>query len=178
MMQYFKDCKTEQETKSAFRHLSKILHPDLGGTCELFREMNAEYIAHLKSLNGTYNSTADAKEGKRQYHFDETIEQDLVNMIRALQGLRLPETVEISLQGTWIWVKGVTRNSYGHYPLNSRHIPQLEALGLKLHTLKGECYYRNAANRCNNKGKSLSFDRIARRYKGYSVTNAGTEQVQ
>lgn len=175
---YFQDCKTEQETKHQFRSLSKILHPDLGGTCEQFREMNDEYLRHLKSLNGTYNSKQDEKEGKRQYHYDEKIEQDLMDMLRALQGLRMPETVEISLQGTWIWVKGTQKNSYGHYPLNSRHVPQLESLGLKLHTLKGECYYRNAANRCHNKGKSISFDRIARRYRGYAVTNSGNEQVQ
>lgn len=87
MNTYFKDCKTEQETKTAFRHLSKILHPDLGGTCELFREMETEYRNKLKSLNGSYNSKQDESEGKRQYFYDEAIEQDLINMIKALQGL-------------------------------------------------------------------------------------------
>ena len=176
-MNYFKDCKTEQETKKAFRHLSKILHPDLGGTCELFRDLETEYRAKLKSLNGTYNCKEDEASGKRQYFYDETIEQDLINMLKAIQGLRLPETVEISLQGTWIWVKGTTKNNFGHYPLNPRHVPSLEKLGLKLHTMKGECYYRDSANKCNNKGKVMKFDRINSKYHGVKFGNSGVDQL-
>lgn len=176
-MKYFTDCKTEQETKTAFRHLSKILHPDLGGTCELFRELEEEYRNKLKSLHGTYNSKEDEAEGKRRYVYDEAIEADLIRMLMALQGLRLPETVEIWLQGTWIWVKGTTKNSFGHYPLNSRHVPELERLGLKLHTMKGEMYYRDPARKCFNKGKVMKFDRINSRYKGASFANTGADQI-
>lgn len=175
--QYFKDCNTEHDTKAAFRHLSKILHPDLGGTCEAFREMYDEYMRKLESLNGSYNSTQDAKQGKNQYHFDAEIEADLVNMIRALQGLRLPDTVEICLQGTWVWVKGVRRNTCGHYPVDKRHKAALENLGLKLHTLKGEFYYRNARNKCSNKGRVMGYDRIARKYRGITATNIGDAQI-
>jgi len=176
-MNYFKECKTEQETKNAFRHLSKILHPDLGGTCELFRELETEYRAKLKSLDNTYNSKQDEQEGKRKYQYNEAVESDLINVIRALQGLQLPETVEIAIQGTWIWVKGVTKNNFGHYPLNTRFIPQLERLGLKLHTMKGEMYYRDPSRKCYTKGKVSTYDRIARRYQGGSVGNTGAEQI-
>lgn len=174
---YFDNCKTEQETKTAFRHLSKILHPDLGGTCALFRAMEEEYRAKLKSLNGTYNSAEDEKAGKRQYYYDEAIETDLINMIKAVQGLRLPETVEISLQGTWIWVKGTVKNNYGHYPLNMRHVPALERLGFKLHTMKGECYYRDPGRKCVNKGRVMSYDRIAAKHRGVKFGNTGVDQI-
>lgn len=174
---YFTDCQTEADTKKMFKHLSKILHPDLGGTDELFRDMADQYHAKLKSLSGSYNSKEDEAAGKRQYFYDAEIESDLLNMIKALQGLRMPEIVEISLQGTWIWVKGVTKNHYGHYPLNPRFIPQLENLGLKLHTAKGEMYYRDPKNRCNKNHKVMPFDRINKRYRGYTVANAGSEQL-
>lgn len=174
---YFKDCKTEQETKNAFRHLSKILHPDLGGTCELFRDLETQYRETLKSLNGSYNSASDEKEGKRQYFYNEKIEQDLINVLKALQGLMLPDTVDICLQGTWIWVKGTVKNNFGHYPLNARHVPQLERLGLKLHSMKGECYYRDPNNKCFNKGKSMSFDRINKKYHGVKFSNQGADQL-
>lgn len=174
---YFTNCKNEQETKSAFRHLSKILHPDLGGTCDLFREMNEEYLKHLKSLNGTYNSKDDERAGKRQYHYNETVETDLMNMVRALQGLRMPETVEISINGSWIWVKGTLKNKFGHYPLNTQFIPQLERLGLKLHTMKGECYYRDPSNKVHTKGRVTTYDRINRRYAGLNFQNNGADQI-
>lgn len=177
MNNYFNDCKTEQQTKTLFRHLSKILHPDLGGTCKDFCELETQYRAKLKSLNGTYNNKEDEKQGKRQYFYDEAIETDLMNMLRGLQGLRLPETVEISLQGTWIWVKGTHKNKFGHYPLDSRHVPTLENLGLKFHTMKGECYYRDGKNRCNNKGKVMSYDRISAKYRGVKFNNNGMDQV-
>jgi len=177
-MKYFETCKTEQETKTAYRHLSKILHPDLGGTCELFVELEKQYQAHLKSLNGSYNSKEDEKAGKRQYTYNRVVEEDLMRMIKALQGLRLPETIEISLNGTWIWVKGTCKDSRGNYPVkNLSVIPQLEKLGLKLHTMKGELYYRDPSNRCSNKGKSMSFDRIDRRYQGMRFSSTGADQI-
>lgn len=177
MNNYFEQCKTEQETKNLYRSLSKILHPDLGGTDKDFVELENQYRKKLKSLHGTFNSKEDEKEGKRQYFYDENIEQDLMNMLRAIQGLQLPETVEIALQGTWIWVKGTVRNNYGHYPLDPRHVPALERLGLKFHSMKGECYYRDGKNRCHNKGKVINYDRISSRYKGMSFTNNGADQI-
>ena len=166
---FFSDCSTEQETKTRYRHLSKIFHPDLGGTAALFRELNDSYHAKLKSLHGSYNSKED--------EYDHAVEEDLINMIRAVQGLQLPETVEISLQGTWIWVKGTLKNSYGNYPLHSAHIPMLERLGFKLHTGKGECYYRDPKNACARKSKKYaSFDRIARRFQGSTFRHRGADQ--
>jgi len=181
MNNYFKDCTTENETRKLYVSLAKILHPDAcGGSLEAeenFKELGNQYEAKLKSLHGTYNTKEDAAEGKRKYEFNADIERDLMNMLRAIQGLRLPENVEIFLQGTWIWVKGVTKNHFGHYPLDSRHVPTLEKLGCKFHSMKGECYYRDGKNACNNKGKVMGFDKIARRYKGFQAYNNGSDQL-
>lgn len=175
---FFKDCDTEQETKTRYRHLSKIFHPDLGGTAALFRELNDSYHAKLKSLHGTYNSKQDQADGKRQYQYDQAIEEDLILMIRAVQGLQLPETVEISLQGTWIWVKGSLKNAHGNYPLHAAHISLLEKLGFKLHSQKGECYYRDPKNAVYKKtGRYVPYDRIARRFQGNNFSNKGSDQV-
>lgn len=174
---YFKDCKTENETRTLYVQLAKILHPDIGGNTRDFQELQNQYEAKLKSLHGSYNSADDAKEGKRKYQYDATIERDLMNMLFAVQGIRLPETMEISLQGTWIWVKGVRQNARGNYPIEERYISQLERLGFKYHTMKGECYYRDPKNRCNNKGKVMRFDRINRKYKGAFYSNTGAEQI-
>lgn len=174
---FFKDCKTEQETKTAYRQLSKILHPDIGGTDEQFKELNRQYHAKLKSLNGSYNSKYDESRGKNQYHYDSQIEEDLLKVLRALQGLRLPETINIDLQGTWIWVRGNLKNGFGHYPLPKQYIRQLEGLGLKHHTAKGECYYRDPKSRCSNKGKIMSYDRINKKFHGMKFGNIGADQI-
>lgn len=177
MNTYFKDCKTEQETRNLYVSLAKILHPDRGGSTRDFQEMQNQYEAKLKSLHGSYNSEADAKEGKRKYEYNAEVEKDLMNMLHAIQGLQLPETVEISLNGSWIWVRGCLKNHYGYYPVDSRHHAQLERLGLKYHTMKGEFYYRDSKNKCKNKGKVMSYDRINKRYSGFKVSNFGSEQI-
>jgi len=177
MNNYFDTCKTVDETRKLYVSLAKILHPDIGGSDKEFQELGNQYEAKLKSLNGSYNSKEDEKEGKRQYRYDSAIEKDLMNMLRAVQGLQLPETVKIELKGCWLWVSGTTANRFKNYPLDSRHIPSLERLGLKFHSMKGECYYRDQANACQNKGKILSSDRVSKRYGAYSVSNSGSEQV-
>lgn len=174
---YFTQFKTVTEVKEAYRSISKILHPDLGGTHELFIQMQNEYEAKLKSLHGTYNTKDDAEKGKNKYQFDARIERDLMRILQALQGLRLPETIQICLQGTWIWVKGTLKNSYGHYPVRDNIGASLEALGLKLHSAKGEYYYRDAKNACHNHGKIMSYDRINARYRGTTFSNVGADQV-
>ena len=181
MNNYFDSCATENETRKLYVNLAKILHPDAcGGSLEAeenFKELGNQYDAKLKSLHGTYNTKEDAAEGKRKYQYDAAVEADLMNMLRAIQGLRLPESVEIHLQGTWIWIKGICKNTFGHYPLDARHVPTLEALGCKHHTMKGECYYRDGKNACHNKGKVMGFDKIARRYKGFKAYNTGSDQL-
>lgn len=177
MNNYFKDCKTENETRTLYVSLAKILHPDIGGSTRDFQELQNQYEAKLKSLHGSYNSDSDAKEGKRKYQYDAAIERDLMNMLLAIQGLRMPETVEVSLQGTWIWVKGIRKNSFGHYPLDPKFVPALERIGMKHHTMKGECYYRDGKNRCNNKGKVRSFDSINRKFRGAFYSNTGSDQI-
>lgn len=181
MNNYFDSCTTENETRKLYVSLAKVLHPDAcGGTLEAeenCKELNRQYDAKLKSLHGTYNTKEDAAEGKRKYQYDAAIEADLMNMLRAIQGLRLPENVDIQLQGTWIWVKGFIKNNFGHYPLDSRHVATLENLGCKFHSMKGECYYRDAARACHNKGKVMGFDKINKRYKGFKVNNYGSDQL-
>jgi hypothetical protein len=174
---YFKDCTTENATRKLYVSLAKILHPDIGGSKEQFQELQNQYEAKLKSLHGTYNTKEDAAEGKRKYEYDPAIERDLMNMLFAVQGVRLPDTMEISLQGTWIWVKGVRANERGNYPIEQRFVKQLENLGFKYHTMKGECYYRDPKNRCSNKGKIMKFDRINRKYRGAFYSNIGAEQI-
>lgn len=176
-MNYFENCKTEQETKNAYRGLSKILHPDIGGTEEQFKELGNQYHAKLKSLSGSYNCKEDEKAGKRQYHYDAKIEELLLTKIRELQGLQLPEIIEIHLLGSWIWVRGSQQSERGFYPVSDRFSAQLKKCGLEYHSLKGEYYFRDAGNKSSSKGK-MSFNKIKSKYSGVRMNNSGYEQVQ
>lgn len=42
-MNFFNECKTEEERKALYRKLAKLFHPDRGGDCELLVELNKQY---------------------------------------------------------------------------------------------------------------------------------------
>jgi len=42
-MHYFSGCKNIEEVKDRYKKWSKILHPDLGGNADHFKEMQGQY---------------------------------------------------------------------------------------------------------------------------------------
>ena len=84
-MTYFKDCKTAEELKKAYRTWAKKLHPDLGGNAEEFKVMQAEY--------------------ERLWETTET-PQEFINIINTLVRLN---GIHVEICGNWIWCSGNTQ---------------------------------------------------------------------
>lgn len=64
-MNYFKDCKDQEEAKSIYRKLAMKLHPDLGGSDELMRILTNQYEIFQSKTYST--STDNSKWGKSNW---------------------------------------------------------------------------------------------------------------
>lgn len=99
-MNYFNQCQTLQELKTAYKKLAMIHHPDRGGSLEEMKLINAEYDEVFRVLKDAYNK--DAKPGRETTEVPEQF-RDIIIDIMDLEG------IEIELIGSWIWVSGDTR---------------------------------------------------------------------
>ena len=101
-MRYFKDCKTAEELKKAYRTWAKKLHPDLGGNAEEFKVMQAEYERMWELLKNVH------KTAEGETYTKETTEtpQEFINIINTLVKLN---GVHVELCGSWIWCSGNTQ---------------------------------------------------------------------
>jgi hypothetical protein len=147
-MTYFTNVRTVGEAKVLYRTLAKENHPDLHGYefTPIMQAINAEYHAILESFDGSTSLGSDGKEHK--YHYNADIEQELVDKISELLGLRL-EGIEIELIGTWIWVSGDTK------PVKDKL--GRSGAGLTWHGQRGMWYWRRAGyKRRYNKKASMN----------------------
>lgn len=90
--EHFTDIKGINELKKVYRQLSKKLHPDVGGTDELF-----------KMLNEIYNNIL---ENKVYYSSDCKFDIELEKVISQILHF---ENIVIEVIGSWIWVGGDTK---------------------------------------------------------------------
>jgi hemerythrin-like domain-containing protein len=54
-MNFFNDCKTQDEAKTLFRKLSKMFHPDKGGDPEFMMELKKQYDDFHPSFGYQFN---------------------------------------------------------------------------------------------------------------------------
>lgn len=66
-MNYFKDCKTEDDVKRIYRELAKKLHPDHGGSDELMRELTKQYESWIPANKFSQSSTMDYDEFQEKF---------------------------------------------------------------------------------------------------------------
>ena len=111
MTQHFQDCKTVAEVKTMYKHLCFEYHPDVSGydSTETMQEINAEYLIHLKSLDGQVSKGFDGKD--HTYKYDYAKEVGAMDTIDKLLQLELSSAVEIELLGSWVWVSGIVYKS-------------------------------------------------------------------
>lgn len=97
---YFQDINSKEELRKEYKRLSKLLHPDLGGTEEKFKEMLNEYQEKTKhSSSGASDGTNESK-----FNFDSMTE----DLKKAFMASAAMEGVEVEIIGTWIWLSGNT----------------------------------------------------------------------
>ena len=107
--------------------------------------INAEYHSVLASFDGSTSIGSDGK--KHKYTYREEVEQELMDKISELLGLRL-EGCEIELIGTWIWVSGDTKPVKDKLGKNGA--------GLTWHNKRKRWYWRRSGYR-SHYNKKASF---------------------
>ena len=147
-MRYFEGLGTVGEVKSEYRRLAKLHHPDIGGVTAVMQAINAAYHAKLENLNGQTTTGSDGKE--HTYHYNQAVEQEVMDKVAELLALRLD--VEIEIIGTWVWVSGDTR------PVKA----QLKEAGLRWHSKRVMWYWRRFTYR--RKYSGMDFDEMRRAY--------------
>lgn len=99
---YFRQCRTAEELKKAYREIVKKLHPDNGGEASLFKTMQAEFSSAWERLKNIHIN----KDGQ-QYtkETNETAQEfmDIIEKVIHLNG------VDVELCGSWIWCSGNTQ---------------------------------------------------------------------
>lgn len=96
-MKYFTGQETVEEAKTKYRDHSKRLHPDLGGSEEAFKEMQAEYEMTIGlTMRRAFRENREKSGNHSVAEF-----QDILNKIKDME-------ITIEIIGFWIYAK----NSY------------------------------------------------------------------
>lgn len=160
-MKFFETCFSVEAIKTLYRELAKKFHPDHGGDTRTMQDINAAYHDALKRCDGKTSRDSDGNE--HTYRYDFQVEQDVIEKIYELLGMRLTG-VEIALIGRWIWITGDTR------PVKE----ELKKAKCKYHAKRQCWYWHNQGYYSKYSGKSLG--ELASHY-GYANKFDKREQV-
>ena len=155
-MNYFQFLDTVEAVKTRYRELAMQHHPDKGGELATMQEINNQYHAALKALDGQTQE-------ERTYTYKADIEQELMDKLQELLKLR---SLEIALIGYWIWVTGDTKPNKD----------ALKAAGLQWHS-KRKCWYYKPAGWKKGKRSSKSLEELAGKYGYRHFETAEEERV-
>ena len=120
---YFNNPKTLEELKKQYRELAMKHHPDMGGSDEAMKAVNAEYDRLFPKLKNVHQNK-DGETYERETAETSEFFKDLISELMKLDGI----TIEII--GCFVWVTGDTR------PNKDR----LRALKFKWHMKKSAWY--------------------------------------
>lgn len=146
----FTQYKSVSQVKQVFKQYAFKLHPDKGGNHDAFVELQQQYQAKLKSLNGQTSRGFDNKD--HTYYYNESVETEIMEKIDQLIKLKMTG-VMIELVGTWIWLSGNT-NQYKE---------KLKELKLRWHRQRVKWYF-HTKNTHKRRMSKLSFDDIRLAY--------------
>ena len=125
-MRYLSDnISTLEELKKEYHRLCLKLHPDVGGSDEAMKVLNAEYETMFERVKNIHVN----KDGETyERDTEETPEEfrELINQLFKLDG------IEIEIIGCFVWVSGDTKP----------HKERLKALGFRWHRKKC-CWYKS-----------------------------------
>ena len=143
-MQYFSEFHTVEEIKKEYHRLAMLHHPDLGGDTATMQELNAQYTAALKMVDGQTSQGTDGK--SHTYRYDEATEQEIIDKIDELLRAGVAKTCSIDLIGLWVWITGDTK------PIKDT----LKELGCRWHSKRLCWYWQNTGHSSYNSGADLS----------------------
>lgn len=157
-MTYFKDCKTAEELKKAYRTWAKKLHPDLGGNAEEFKVMQNEYEKLWERLKNIHTNS----QGETYTRETDETPEEYINIINVL--IRL-EGVYVEICGNWIWASGNT------HPYKET----LKGLKFKWAHKKRAWYYHSEPYHKRSR-RELSLDEIREMFGSQSYTAKAEEE--
>ena len=127
-MNYFKSASTVAEIKYCYRKLAEKYQPDQPeGDLLIMHAINRQYLDALKRCNRHVSYSSDQS---FTYHFDETIEDTVIEMYDILLSLKM-SGVKIYLIGTWLWITGSNTKEYKE---------DLKVLGCRWHRNR-QCWF-------------------------------------
>lgn len=132
ILRFFKiqDDATAQNIKSLYRDLIKKHHPDVGGSDDDMKQINAEFSflmqKGLNSFNAKNNNPESAEETKNRRQW-----QDFKEFSEILQKIIMLNGIIIEIIGSWVWISG---QSY-------LHIEELKKAGFKYSGQKKAWYW-------------------------------------
>ena len=145
--EHFKGVDGINEAKKIYKTLAKKLHPDVGGSEELFKMLNAIYTNIIE------NKIYFSNESK----FDLELEKIISKILHY-------EDIVIEVVGSWIWLDGDTK------PIKDI----LKDLGFKWASKKKKWYYGEMKGR-NLKPKSM--DDIKAKYGCETLKTKGKKRL-
>lgn len=158
---FFANCQTVADAKKLYKELAFKFHPDMSGDTATMQEINRQYEAVLKRLDG--ETTTDSEGQTHTYKYNPETEQNLITIIDQLLSLQMP-SVDIYLIGLWVWVDGDTKP----------HKEALKELGCKWHSKRQCWYFATTPSRYRrNSGKGI--EDIATTYGATRIKNKRTQ---
>lgn len=171
-MKYFKDVKSLNELKAAYRKYAFELHPDRGGNAKQFSEMQIEYENAYAWLKNHPENEADQTTGtanEESYTGDSTASQNdvddgfkaIIELLIHLQG------INIEMCGGWLWLSGDTRAVKD----------QLKACGCYWAPKKKMWYWRPADYKCSHNRRHHSMEYIRTKYGSTKIVADDAEKI-
>ncbi len=157
-MKWFKNPSTMEELRKQYRKLMKENHPDVGGTEEAAKEINAEYDRLYAILS--CQETQERLQGEQEYN--DTTEDKAAEdkAIRAVLDALVNVNATVEIVGCWVWV------SEGSYPYREL----LKSLGFKFAPKKKAWCWHYGEYRRHHK-KEVTMDEIRQKYGSQKVNN-------
>lgn len=138
----FENVENLEQLKKAYKKAALKAHPDMGGSNEAMKQVNAEYTRVFEILKNQQNKKAETGTGHTTTETPEEF-QAIVNILLSLEGL------EVELCGSWLWIAGETYT----------HKAELKKAGCRWSRSKQKWYWRHAEDNCYwSRGKSSMED--------------------
>ncbi len=142
----FEGISTLDDLKRRYHALCKELHPDVGGSEEAMKALNAEYAQTLKRLMN--DERGNESEYSAEAEASELLYRDKIAAVAHLEGL------ELEIIGTWLWVMG---NTYAHRET-------LKSAGFSFAPVKKVWFYRASEYRTRTRGEAHDMEDIRSKY--------------
>lgn len=143
--------RTLEELKKEYHRLCLKLHPDVGGSDEEMKTLNAEYetlFDRVKNIHVNKNGETYERETEETPEAFQALIAELLKM----------DGIEIEIIGCFVWVSGNTK----------LHKEQLKALGFKWHSKKQHWYKSPGGYRRWGKGE-YTLDEIRGMYSSMRI---------